>query len=231
MAHNRCKWVDHMSIENSLRRFLKNYKWIKSSYIYGGYMRNKNNYNDIDLLIVYKEGTQIRALSAFSVKVKKSIDPDVSLTTISSGEARFFIHQAFSPFYYFNVYKNSKFLTGKDIFKEGVPATGLLDAYKRIAYITQRARNDLVDGAQRDAKYINFKLVRWIPYAVQEVLYLLYGEYVERDRALDRFTSLNPSFKKLKPEDSLMNKVLFLDQLENFISKKLTLNPDNDGES
>lgn len=194
-------------------------------------MRNNKNYNDIDLLIIYTEGTPIKVLSHFSAKVKKLVDPDVSLTTVSSGELKFYIHQAFSKFYFFNVYQNSKLLVGKDIFKEQKPKTTLLEAYKRIAYITQRARNDLIDGAHKDAEYINFKLIRWIPYAVQEILYILYGEYVEREMAISKFNSLNPSFKKLKKNDSLTNKVLFLDQLENFISKRLVQCKNKGGES
>lgn len=209
-------------IEDDLKWFLKRYAWIESAYIYGGYMKNNSDYHDIDLLVIFDEHTSINELRAFSDGVKCSIDPDLSLTTVSSGEIRFFIHQALSRFFYFNVYKNSKFLIGKDILKEWDQNLTLLDAYKRIAYITQRARNDLVDGAEKDGEYINFKLVRWILYALQEVLYILYGEYVERDKALDRFVDLNPSFNVVKAYTDLAGKVLFLNKLEVFISQKLS---------
>jgi predicted nucleotidyltransferase len=209
-------------IENNLKEFLKKYTWIESAYIYGGYMKNNLNYHDIDLLVIFEEHTPISELMDFSDEIKHSIDHDLSLTTVSSGEIKFFIHQGLSRFYYFNVCKNSKFLVGNDILKKWKPNLTLLEVYERIAYITQRARNDFVDKVEKDGEYINFKLVRWIPYSLQEVLYILYNEYVERDKALDCFVNLNPSFNDVKDYIDLAGKVLFLNKLEIFISQKLS---------
>lgn len=208
------------SFEKELSKFIAQYDFVKSSYLYGSHIRKPETANDIDLLLVIKNITDFDKLKRLSDKINKQW-PKVEVTTILEYEANNFIHQGFSSFYYFNLNRNHVLISGKDIL-DNQPITSLNNALEGISMVAQRARNSVLNNDYTDINFLGNKINTWVLNFAKEVVFTIYGEYYDdRKDAFERLRKVDKEFKNFSFKSDFYQKVKFLHHLETFLIDEL----------
>ena len=164
-----------MKLEEAIK-LLKKQKCVNSAYLYDSYLKSLQSSHDIDILLVVDDSADLKTLKKIAKKMKK-LSNKIELTTATQSEARNYVHQSLSSFYYVNLYNCSKHLMGKEAITTP-PSPNLKELSRRVAFTTQRLRNAIVDEDKSDISYFVYKLDKWIPYFVQETMYVVYNEYI-----------------------------------------------------
>ncbi|MGC8730214.1 MAG: hypothetical protein ACP5RP_02445 [Candidatus Micrarchaeia archaeon] len=201
---------------SSLKSLLSDYDFVESTYVYGSYLQNPESAHDIDLLIIVRNGTKIYSLKALSDRLR-SLSEKIEPTVMNRAEAENFIHQSLSSFYFFNLHNRSLLVYGKDLVGK-LPKPTLVETFFRVAFIVQRLRNAIVDNDLEDIGYFKAKLDKWIPYFVQESLYVLYAEYVANPKeAFEALYRHVPELSWFRQDMDFSNRTVFLDELESIL--------------
>ncbi|MGC8568110.1 MAG: hypothetical protein ACP5LP_02600 [Candidatus Micrarchaeia archaeon] len=201
---------------SSLKSLLSDYDFVESTYVYGSYLQNPESAHDIDLLIIVRNSTKIYSLKALSDRLR-SLSEKIEPTVMNRAEAENFIHQSLSSFYFFNLHNRSLLVYGKDLVGK-LPKPTLVETFFRVAFIVQRLRNAIVDNDLEDIGYFKAKLDKWIPYFVQESLYVLYAEYVANPKeAFEALYRHVPELSWFRQDMDFSNRTVFLDELESIL--------------
>ncbi len=206
-----------------LNKFISQYDFVTSSYLYGSYLRKPETANDIDFLLIIKNDTNLDKLKDMSDKINKKW-PKVEVTTILEYEANNFIHQGFSSFYYFNLNKNHVLISGKNVLSN-LPNVSLNSTLNSISVVAQRARNSVVNNDYTDINFLGNKINIWLLNFAKEVIFIVYGEYYDdRKDAFKRLMEVDNEFKNFSFNSDFYQKVKFLHHLEMFLILNLTKN-------
>jgi 8-oxo-dGTP pyrophosphatase MutT (NUDIX family)/predicted nucleotidyltransferase len=191
--------TDTEKIINILKNKLVKIDGIKAVYLYGSILRSDfNKKSDIDVLILAKER---KNPTVWENKIKKALKniAKIDTTIIFDSEYKDGLHPGWSNYFFLNVKRNSKLIIGKDVIKQfNDYKINFDEAYKRIVWLCQRAREVVVSKTKsKEYNFWEIKLRRWIPICVAELLYLS-GIYEPiPSKSMEKFFKLYKGFKEI----------------------------------
>ncbi len=157
-----------MDIIKKLRGFLKK-EYILSAYIYGSYVRTEN-FNDIDLLIIIKDGLENKKQLIKDVnEIKQAIKTPLDFNYITEKEFMDEIHVDRPKTYFIGIKKDNIHLLGKDYLSEVDEKISKELLKRRVASLAQRARHSFLNN--KETNFWEMKLQKWTKTLILECLY------------------------------------------------------------
>jgi predicted nucleotidyltransferase len=157
-----------MNIIKKLRGFFKK-EYVLSVYIYGSYVRTEN-FNDIDLLIIIKDGLENKKRLLEDVKeIKQAFSISLDFNYITEKEFINEIHVDRPKTYFIGIRKENIHLLGKDYLSEVDEKISKELLKRRVASLAQRARHSFLNN--KDTDFWEMKLQKWTKTLILECLY------------------------------------------------------------